>query len=69
LADGRSASGLVICGHALLQGFFRPGREIFRRPSVRRSYREIEMTDVYSLLIAAACFAFVYLFLWLLERI
>jgi hypothetical protein len=67
-----------------LQSFFRAARRIFRPPSAGRSYRDFHadpraagdrpperslMYDLAAIGIAAACFAFVYMILWVLDRI
>jgi len=69
---------------AVLKGFFRYEEAIFRPSSARGSYRwadefvdaegdgsegERLMYDLAALGIAAACFAFAYLILWLLDRV
>ena len=52
-----------------LQAFFRPRAAIFRRPSAPASYRGCQMYDLAAFGIAAACFAFAYLVLWVLARV
>ena len=66
------------------QSFFREVATIFRRPSAASSYRDRHarlraagvglperflMYDLAAIGIAAACFAFAYLILWVLDRI